>query len=271
MKTIEKSLLNPANFIRVGLKSLVFLILVISYIFGTLFVNFTQRDKSERLRKLSRVASFLTSLALRLLGVKVNIADNRNILDTVHSALIVSNHLSYLDIFIISSIVPSIFIAGVDGVQEQLIIGQVTKLSGSIFVERRSRSKLSLNLQEITDAFSHNVNLVLFPEATTTNGDTVIPFKSSLFQSAATSNSEILPLCIKYKRINGEPVGPDNRDLVYFYGDAQFFSHFFRLLMLREIAVDIDVLDMMIVEKYSNRKELSTATYKCILESYHSK
>lgn len=270
MKAIKRNLFNLVKVIKAIIKSLSFLALVIFYLIGTLFVNITEKDKAEKLRKLSLVASFLTSLALKVLDVKVNILDESNILSDARSVLVVSNHLSYLDIFIISSIIPSIFIAGVDGVQEQFIIGKLTKLSGSIFVERRGRSKLGMNLKQVTDAFSHNINLVLFPEGTTTNGETVIPFKSSFFQSAAASGSSVLPLCIKYKGINGEPVNKDNRDLLYFYGEAPFFRHFFTLLMQRDINVDLIVLDLINVDEFADRKELSAATYNSILSSYRS-
>lgn len=269
MKSKGKNLPKLTDIIKISYKSIVFVLLIAGYVLTTLVVNLAVRDQSTRLRKLSAVASFFSSLALRVLKVSVNVIDDKN-LQNADSALIVSNHLSYLDIFITSSIIPSVFIAGIDGVQENFLIGGVTKLSGSIFVERKTRSSLSNDIRAISDILPHNINLVLYPEGTTTDGSTVYPFKSSLFLPAVEAEMYVLALCFKYRKINGKDIDASNRDNVLFYGNMEFFPHIFNLMTLDSIEIDVHIIDLVRSSEYTDRKHLRDITYEKILNCYET-
>lgn len=182
--------------------------------------------------------------------------------------LILSNHLSYLDIFILFSEFPASFIASIDEVREMFLLGRVTELSGGYFVERRNRSTLRADIEAIAGILRLGINVVLFPEGTTSTGEGVLPFKTPLVSAAEKAGVEVLPVCIRYTKIDGEDIGPDNRDLVYFHGDMEFFSHVGKLLNVKRIDVEVLVLEPLSASSAGSRKDLSEEIYNAISAAY---
>jgi 1-acyl-sn-glycerol-3-phosphate acyltransferase len=182
--------------------------------------------------------------------------------------LILSNHLSYVDIFVISSFFPVSFIASVDEVKSDLLLGKATELSGGYFVERRNRSGLRTDIESISEILELGTNVALFPEGTTSNGDRVLPFKTPLLSIAEKAGVEILPLCIKYTGIDGEALTEKNRDLIYYYGDMKFFDHLFKLLSVGYVEAELKVLDKIDPRTASSRKEMAKSVYDLINSAY---
>jgi len=182
--------------------------------------------------------------------------------------LIVSNHLSYIDIFVISSMMPSIFIASVDEVEDKFPLGTIAKFGGSVFIERRSRASLSEEIEKIAELLRDGLNVVLFPEGTTSNGERVLSFKTPFLTPAIKSNIDILPICIKYSKIDGDPVNDKNRDLVFYYGDMTFFSHFFRVLSIRSIEIEVIGLENIKINPSLSRKEVANLAFDSINIAY---
>jgi 1-acyl-sn-glycerol-3-phosphate acyltransferase len=164
--------------IRVVIKFPVFLILVLSFTLASFFTDIFVRDKKRKLICLSKTTSFFSKLGLKVMGIKVNVKNYENLTRMNNNYLIVSNHLSYTDIVVISSVCPSIFIASIDQVKNTFLLGTIAKFGGSVFVERRSRSNLLKEIETLLDLLKEGFNMVLFPEGTTSNGDCVLPFKS---------------------------------------------------------------------------------------------
>jgi len=201
-------------------------------------------------------------------GVRARIKNTSKGFSKDKNYLILSNHLSYLDIFILFSEFPASFIASVDEVREMFLLGRITALSGGYFVERRNRSTLRTDIDEIADILRCGVNVALFPEGTTSTGEGVLPFKTPLINAAEKAGVEVLPVCIKYKKINGEDIGPENRDLVYFHGDMEFFSHVGKLLNVKRIDVEVTILEPLSVSSAGSRKDLSDNVYSVISSEY---
>ena len=216
----------------------------------------------------NKITSFFCNPIIKLLGIRVSSNINRENLPANKNYLFVSNHLSYLDIFILSSYCPAVFIASVDQVKSNPILGKATELSGSLFVDRQNRGNIQEELQTIKSAFSMGANLVLFPEGTTSNGEKVLQFKSSFLALAENNSIDVLPLAIKYKKINDNPVNSDNRDYIYYYGDMSFFPHFFRFLYIKSIDVELNFLDVIVSDTNYSRKELALHTYSAISSAY---
>ena len=96
-----------------------------------------------------------------------------------------------------------------------------------------------------------------------------LPFKSSFFSAAEQTESSILPICIKYKEVNEQPINNSNRDLIYYYEqEVDFFEHFFRMLTTHSINVEVNFLDKIDVDSKTDRKKLSQKTYELILSEY---
>jgi len=187
---------------------------------------------------------------------KISIDGNQNY-------LIVSNHLSYLDMLLISSFVPTSFVTSVE-IKETPGLGQISKMAGCFYVERRNRSQLGFEIMELTEALNQNCNITIFPEATSTNGESVLRFKRPLFKAAILAKRSILPITINYLSINNNPITPLNRDQVCWYGEMTFFSHFWSLLKIRKLEIELVIQTPMSIEDYNeeNFDQCSTDSHQ---------
>jgi len=248
----------------VALFLIVLSFLIISFAADKLIVN-----KKRKLRFFSKNASFCTGLLLFVFGIRVEYMNIDNLSATDRNFLIVSNHLSYVDVFIIFSFVPSVFVANSE-LKDEFLLGTVTRYAGGVFVERRNRTMLSKDIDLISNLLKEGFNVVLFPEGTTSNGDGILPFKSPFITAAMRSNVDIVPVCIKYRRIDGEDINTINRDDVYYYGDAKFFDHALRLLSRKSVEAEMLELKKIDVRPEHTRKELSNLAYNIISSAYLS-
>ena len=210
-----------------------------------------------------KTLSIICKILCWVLGVKSDI-DKKN---HEYPCLIVSNHLSYLDILIISSNYNCSFVGSVDQVKQDLLFGYIAKISGCIFVDRKDKRKIKSEMINISEKLE-KVSVCIFPEATTSNGEDVLKFNSSFFQVCLNNQKNINLLTLNYKAIDNKSISNENRDYVFYYGKHIFLEHFLKFLKLKKIKVDIT--DRLISSNISNRKELADLSYKIIRNSYHS-
>ena len=138
--------------------------------------------------------------------------------------LLVSNHLGYLDIFLLASIVPAVFVAKRE-IKSWPVIGWLTQMGGTLFVDRTRRVQVGLVNDEIQAALNRGALVVLFPEGGSSNGQTVLPFKSSLLEPAVQTTHPLTVNAIQYAIEDGDVV----REVCY-WGDHTFFPHLLNLL-----------------------------------------
>jgi len=257
------------NLIRQPIKILFFFLIVVTFLLISFITDLIVRDRKKKLISFSRIASFSGKVCLMLFGVKVNLKNLNRYKSANKNYMIVCNHLSYLDIFVIYSVLPSVFIANSE-LEEEFPLGAVTKYGGGIFVERRNRSRLLGDMDNISSVLNMGLNIVLFPEGTTSDGQAVTAFKAPFLKSAINTGTDVLPLCINYKRVNGESLDEKSKDLIFYYGSITFFEHFFRLLKLKNIEVELEALEEIEVNPKMTRKELSQIAYDKINSAYAS-
>ncbi len=140
------------------------------------------------------------------------------------SVLIAANHLSYLDIVIVSAALPAAFVAKQE-IGSWLGFGPLSKMGGAIFVDRTSRASAWETAESMTDRLASRVPVVLFPEGTSTDGREVLRFHSTLFAPAVESGIPVVPAAIFYEM---KGAGTE-RDLCWF-GDDAFLPHLLRVL-----------------------------------------
>lgn len=143
--------------------------------------------------------------------------------------LLVSNHLSYLDILVYSSIVPCAFVSK-DEVNAWPIFGRFARYSATIFVKRQRKGDSARANQQIVEYLRSGVAVMLFPEGTTTNGHQVLRFHSSMMQPAIDACAIVTPCAIQYELSDGDP-GTE----AAWWGDMTLPPHFLNLLSKREI------------------------------------
>jgi 1-acyl-sn-glycerol-3-phosphate acyltransferase len=184
-----------------------------------------------RLRRASaRLATVMAGFVCRLLGVRVEV---EGALPRRRGTLVVGNHMSYLDVVVLSSVMPACFVTSME-VRATPGLGLLCRLGGCLFVERRSRAAARGDAAQLSAALSRGLDVALFPEATSTPGE-LKAFRAGLFQAAAALQAPVSPAALRYERIDGRPFGPENRDLVCWYGDMDFVPHLWALCGLSRV------------------------------------
>lgn len=144
------------------------------------------------------VASWSKSV-LYALGVKVE----ADLSHQTPGALVVANHISWIDIFIISSVMPVAFVSKAE-VRQWPVIGWLAAKNDTVFLRRGSRGHAREIGQEISSLLSVQKNVAVFPEGTTTDGTHVQHFHAALIQPALAEGYPVLPLAISYWEPSGE-------------------------------------------------------------------
>lgn len=147
--------------------------------------------------------------------------------------LIVSNHLSYLDILVLSSVTPAVFVSKAD-VRRWPVFGWLSMLGGTLYIERERRTHVGVVNREIASALADGVPVVVFPEGTSSDGKTILPFRSSLLEPAAGGSQPIATSWIHYTLGDG-----DAGQEICYWGNHTFFPHLLNLLDKRQISAKV--------------------------------
>lgn len=241
--------------------------LLIGLYIGSCSLGFLM-PKKRRSRFSINVTSFYCRIGLRILGIRLQVRGPSGV-RTTSKTLYVCNHLSYLDILLIASVFPAHFVSSRE-VEEMPFLGLVCKCSGSLFVERRNRQRLSADIAHLSEIISGGRPVLLFPEGTSSDGTDILPFKVSLFAAAERSETHIIPLCLKYEFIDGQPFGPPNHDKICYYGDMEFFAHLRRLVSIRSASATLTVLKPIPAVFYS-RKEIAGMARSQMIQCFSEK
>jgi len=163
--------------------------------------------------------------------------------------LLISNHLSYLDILVIASITPAIFVSKKE-VKHWPVFGLCAQMGGTLFVDRERRTQVSETNDEIQNALDDGALVVLFPEGTSSSGETVLPFKSALLQPAIGQTHPIFVAHIQYALDDG-----DAGNEICYWGDHAFFPHVLNLMSKRAVRATIKFAPFK--RETTDRKELA--------------
>ena len=209
---------------------------------------------------------FFSSLS-RIFGMKVDIIGQPTVLSpTVY----VSNHISWLDIFVFGGVLRGSFVARGD-LEGWPIFGYLSTLQQTVFVDRNSPVRAGKQLDQLSDRLQINDNLILFPEGTSTTGTKVLPFKSSLFAVAERWDEDrplfIQHMSLSYTAINGMPLTRHYRPYVGWYGDMDLPPHFWALLKLGRLTATIEFHDPISTDEMKSRKKMSAQCQQVIAAS----
>ena len=242
-------------------------IIFCSVVLATLRLIFVFSPAKKRLLT-TYVVHIFGKVSTFTLGIKVNIHGRKDLLKK-KGMFFICNHLSYIDGIVATGLTPLVFVAKAD-VRKWPFFGFFTFLSDTIFVNRMSAANIQKEIKRIISFLNDNINVILFPEGTSTDGQKLLPFKSSFFAAPLKARSPIVPLVVKYKLINHQKITEQNRDLVYWYGTMPFLPHLLKALSLGSITLDIEVCEPIqnITEDNKNiaakRKDLRDASWQAI-------
>jgi 1-acyl-sn-glycerol-3-phosphate acyltransferase len=168
-------------------------------------------------------------MVCRLFGIRVT---QEGAPSPERPALVISNHTSWLDISVISTLAPLSFVAKAE-VAEWPLFGTFARLQRSVFIDRNRRKGAAEANGEIAERLAGGDALVLFAEGTTSDGNRVLPFRSAVVGAARdaiataghTGHVVIQPLTAAYVRRGGLPVLRQDRPAIAWYGDMELLPH----------------------------------------------
>jgi 1-acyl-sn-glycerol-3-phosphate acyltransferase len=213
---------------------------------------------------LTRLVQLSSILCLKIFSIEV---DYRLSHLSDKNYFIVCNHLSYLDIMIIASRIPTMFVTSMS-IKRTPFLGQICTLAGCLFVDRKSRTNRANELEQLEQALRNGHNVTIFPEATSTNGERVKQFKMALYHSAIVSQTPVLPLCLNYYALNYYPLNSANRDNLFWYDDMSFFPHFWKMLKSKKIHARLYQGEIINPCLDSNKMELADRSRNIITQFY---
>jgi lyso-ornithine lipid O-acyltransferase len=193
----------------------------------------------------------------RLLSIRVEIHGSLPL-----EGLIVSNHLSYVDIIMLAATGAFIFVSKSE-VADWPVFGLCAKLSGTVFVDRKRRGEVAPVADEMLEVLRSGIPLVLFAEGTSTGGETVLPFKPSLFAPVASTGIQVTPCAISYTMKDGSVA-----DEICYWGDDVFGPHL--LHFLGKLGVSVRIYFGKPHAPPSDRKETARALHAEVLELYRA-
>lgn len=152
--------------------------------------------------------------------------------------LIVANHISWLDIHVIASQLPVTFVAKMD-VMSWPVFGRFASAVNTIFLNRNKASDIKRVLKEITARFDDHERVCIFPEGTSSDGRSILPFKSNLLQVAIDHPVPVFPLLCQY-RFQGR-----HTDAPGYYGDITLMESLKSLFRRPNIEAQITVMESL--------------------------
>lgn len=156
-----------------------------------------ERATPERRRDLTRR---WTLKMLQLCGMRLVVHNDAARLDA--RALVVGNHVSWLDIYVINAWRPTPFVSKAE-VRAWPVVGWLAERLGTVFIQREKRSEAKRIMHELSERLGNGELMCVFPEGTTSDGLGLLPFHSNLFQAVVSADCSVQPICLMYEDARG--------------------------------------------------------------------
>ena len=212
-----------------------------------------------------RIPRFFHSTLLRLLGIRLRIYGEPS---TASPVLFVANHVSYLDVIVLGSVLPAGFVAKSE-VAGWPLFGFLARVQNTVFIERRS-TRAAEQRTQLQDHIAQRQDLILFPEGTSSDGLTVLPFKSSLFGIVEDFPHAVpitvQPVSVTCTELDGFPLLREERALFAWYGDMTLPPHLWNVFKRGGFTVEIIFHAPLTTADCQNRKVLATTCQSLVAQ-----
>lgn len=213
-----------------------------------------------------RLPRFYHAACARIIGLDVRVRGRR---EEQGPVLFISNHSSYLDITVLGSVIPGSFVAKSE-VAGWPFFGLLAKLQRTVFVERRARSEVHRQRDDIGARLDAGDNLILFPEGTSSDGNRTLPFKTALFAVAARRIGDrpltVQPVSVTATRLDGIPMGIAFRPFYAWYGDMDLAPHLWQVVKLGGMTVEVEFHPPVTIEDFPSRKALADHCQRAVAQ-----
>lgn len=166
------------------------------------------------------------------------------------AALIVANHISWLDIFVINALQPCRFVAKAD-IRHWPVLGWLCEKSGTIFIARGKQREVRRVYQGLVTSLQAGQRIAFFPEGTTAAQGNLLPFHANLFEAAIEARVPVQPCALRYLDGSGEL-----HRAADFIGDATFVDSLIAILGSSPMLAEITPLPRIFADA-AHRRELS--------------
>ncbi|MBN8530688.1 MAG: 1-acyl-sn-glycerol-3-phosphate acyltransferase [Alphaproteobacteria bacterium] len=218
-----------------------------------------------RPRLRNRLVQIFFKLALRAMGVRWSAKGTPPPAGT--PALMVSNHLSYIDIFVLCAATGAIFIAKED-IRGWPVVRHFVNSAGTLYVSRKPQA-MKEEAAQLRDTLLSGQRLVLFAEGTTGTGTRILPFRSGFFSLCEElPDLPVYPVSLAYTAIDGIPVGRNWLPHVAWYGDMTFAGHLWQFLGLGRMTVGLRFHAPVTSRQIGDRKMLARYCHGVVQEGW---
>jgi len=194
---------------------------------------------------------------LRWLGIEVAVEGSFPEVGTV-----VMNHQTYLDITVLAALHPCVFVAKAE-IARWPVVGWMTKMAGTVFVERGKGGSAAAASVGMLVAAKAGVPVVFFPEGTTSDGQSLLPFRGGLIAEARTAELPVKVGVIRYT-VAG-PSGATVEEDVAYWGDRGLLEHVARFLTLEGVRVRVRFAKTPVVFEHRERKAAAAEAREAML------
>ena len=207
----------------------------------------------------------------RLMGIRVLISGDIN---PKQPTLFVSNHTSWVDITVLSSVLPVSFVAKKE-VASWPFFGWLAKLQRTVFVDRERRSASIDATSAIGARLLEGDRVVLFAEGTSNDGNKILPFKTALFSAIKISDDDrsrqkqpikLQTITIAYTKRHGLPLGRHGRPIIAWYGDMDLVQHMWNVFKQGPYDVNVHVSAPLENSEWQDRKILAKISHQNVSE-----
>lgn len=192
-------------------------------------------------------------VVVKILGIRMNIV-GRPV--SGRACLIACNHVSWLDIPVLSALTPLSFIAKRE-VNAWPFFGTLARLQRTVFIDRSLRHKTGAARDDIQERLKAGETLVLFAEGTSSDGARVLSFKSAFFGAAELRDVVVQPVTLAYRGHWGAPMTRRYRPAYAWYGDMDMAPHLWQAVQTGPLEVDVICHEPLTLAAAGSRKELA--------------
>lgn len=185
------------------------------------------------------------------------------------ASLVVANHVSWLDIFAMSAVLPSSFIAKQE-ISTWPVLGKMGKNAGTVFINRNSRRDIEPINQAVVAALGQGKNVSFYPEAKTSYGRGVLPFKAALFQSALDAGAPVQAVALRYYSADGRRTTQPS------YEDVNLLTCLWRIVSAKKLRIRLDFApptdpaDYAALDRYALKEQAQNYIAAVVAEDAHT-
>jgi 1-acyl-sn-glycerol-3-phosphate acyltransferase len=202
------------------------------------FPRLSEAERDARKRRWSRTLLSILSVSVRERDAPEKLPDR---------CMLVLNHISWLDIFVIDAKFPATFIAKSE-IRDWPVVGRLCTLVGTLYIERGKRSAARHATRAIAAELERGVLIAVFPEGTTTFGRSLEPFHAALFQPALDAAATLQPIALRYLDAAGK-----HTDAAGYVGETSFLESVWTIVSTRHIVAELNLLPPVAARGHTRR------------------